>query len=193
MRKRDTRFATQERYTTLSNPLHDKSRPKKKKTVVVFGPEDFRYDPVARTCICPAGKSLNRRGAANVTGGHVGEHFQGAPRDCGPCPLRAQYLRTPGTTPVRNVAFCRDRVGRDVNDSALMRDRIDASAGRAQYARSTREQAPRSFCPARQWEGRCAVEAVVPRAQHREAREQRIRRLTMRTTRIGCALGDSQT
>ena len=49
-----------------------------KKTVVVFGPEDFRYDPVARTGICPAGKSLNRRGAANVTGGHVGEHCQGA-------------------------------------------------------------------------------------------------------------------
>ena len=134
MRKRDTRFATQERYTTLPNPLHDKSRPMKK-TAVVFGPEDFRYDPVARTCICPAGKSLNRRGAANVTGGHVGEHFQGAPRDCGPCPLRAQCLRTPGTTPVRNVAFFRDRVGRDVNYSALMRDRIDAPTGRAQYAR----------------------------------------------------------
>ena len=134
MRKRDTRFATQERYTTLPNPLHDKSRPMKR-TVVVFGPEDFRYDPVARTGICPAGKSLNRRGAANVTGGHVGEHFQGAQRDCGPCPLRAQCLRTPGTTPVRNVAFFRDRVGRDVNYSALMRDRIDAPAGRAQYAR----------------------------------------------------------
>ena len=134
MRKRDTRFATQDRYTTLPNPLHDKSRPMKK-TAVVFGPDDFRYDPVARTCICPAGKSLNRRGAANVTGGHVGEHFQGAPRDCGPCPLRAQCLRTPGTTPVRNVAFFRDRVGRDVNYSALMRDRIDAPTGRAQYAR----------------------------------------------------------
>ena len=134
MRKRETRFATQERYTTLPNPLHDTSRPMKR-TVVVFGPEDFRYDPVARTCICPAGKSLNRRGAANVTGGHVGEHFQGAQRDGGPCPLRAQCLRTPGTTPVRNVAFFRDRVGLDVNYSALIRDRIDAPAGRAQYAR----------------------------------------------------------
>ena len=33
MRKRDTRFATQERYTTLPNPLHDKSRPMKKRVV----------------------------------------------------------------------------------------------------------------------------------------------------------------
>jgi hypothetical protein len=134
MRQRDARFATQDRYTQLPNPLHDKSRPATK-SASVFSPEDFRYDPVARTGICPAGKSLNRRGAANVTGGHVGELFQGAQRDCGPCPRRAQCLRTPGTTPVRNVAFFRDRVGRDVNSSALMRDRIDAPAGRAQYAR----------------------------------------------------------
>jgi hypothetical protein len=134
MRKRDTRFATQERYTTLPNPLHDKSRPMKR-TVVVFGPEDFRYDPVARTCICPAGKSLYRKGASNITRDHIGAHFRGAKRDCGPCPRRAQCLRTPGTTPVRNVAFFRDRVGRVVNSSALMRDRIDAPAGRAPYAR----------------------------------------------------------
>jgi hypothetical protein len=33
------------------------------------------------------------------------------------------------------VAFFRDRVGRDVNYSALMCDRIDAPAGHAQYAR----------------------------------------------------------
>lgn len=66
MRQRDARFATQARYTALPNPLHDKSRPAKK-TVAVFGPDAFRYDPVARTCVCPAGKSLYRKGATNVT------------------------------------------------------------------------------------------------------------------------------
>jgi transposase len=133
MRQRDTRFATQGRYTTLPNPLHDKSRPAKK-LASVFGPEDFRYDPVARTCVCPAGKSLYRKGASNITRDHIGEHFRGAKRDCGPCPLRAQCLRTPATTPVRNVAFFRDRVGRAVNYSALMRERIDSVAGRERYA-----------------------------------------------------------
>ena len=111
MRKRDTRFATQERCTTLPNRLHDTSRPMKK-TMVVFGPEDFRYDPVARTCICPAGKSLHRRGAANLPGCHAGRHFQGAQRDGGPCPWRAQCLRTPGTTPVRRANTRRDRFTR---------------------------------------------------------------------------------
>jgi hypothetical protein len=134
MRKRDTRFATQDRYTTLPNPLRDKSRPARK-SATVFGPEAFQYDPVARTCVCPAGKSLYRKGAANVTRDHIGEHFRGAKRDCGPCPLRAQCLRTPATTLVRNVAFFRGRVSTQrVNYSALMRERIDAPAGRMQYA-----------------------------------------------------------
>ena len=134
MRRRDARFATQARYTTLPNPLHDKSRATRA-PLTVFGPEDFHYDPVARTCVCPSGKSLKRRGAARVTRDHIGAHFQGAKHDCGPCALRAQCLRTPATTPVRNVAFFHGRVStRHVNHTALMRDRIDSPDGRAQYA-----------------------------------------------------------
>ncbi|WP_343213766.1 transposase [Gemmatimonas sp.] len=114
--------------------MHDKSKPARK-PLEVFGPEDFQYDPVARTCVCPAGKSLYRRGAARVTGDHVGAHFRGAKRDCGPCALRAQCLRTPETTPVRNVAFFPGRVStRHVDHSAAMRKRIDRPEGRAQYA-----------------------------------------------------------
>lgn len=134
MRKRDARFAHQDRYTTLPNPLHDKSKPARA-PLAVFGPDDFQYDPVARTCVCPAGKSLQRRGAARVTRDHIGAHFQGTKRDCGPCTLRAQCLRTPDTTPVRNVAFFRGRVSTQrVNYSALMRERIDSPDGRTQYA-----------------------------------------------------------
>lgn len=133
MRRRDPRFATQDRYTSLPDPLHDKSKPARK-PLEVFGPEDFQYDPVARTCVCPAGKSLYRRGAARVTGDHVGAHCRGAKRDCGPCARRAQCLRTPETTPVRNVAFFHGRVStRHVDHSAAMRERIDSPAGRAQH------------------------------------------------------------
>ena len=139
MRQRDERFATQARYTALPNPLHDKSRAVRA-TPEVFGPGDFQYDPVARTCVCPAGKRLQRRGGARVTRDHVGAHFQGAKRDSGPCALRARCLRTPATTLVRNVAFFHGRIStREVNQSARMRarmrERIDAPAGRAQYAR----------------------------------------------------------
>lgn len=135
LRRRDVRFATQDRYTTLPDALYNKGAPPKKATAC-FTPTDFTYDPIARTCVCPAGKSLYRRGGARVTRDHIGDHYRGAKRDCGPCPLRAQCLRTPETTPVRNVAFFRGRVStQHVNHSAAMRARIDSPAGRTLYDR----------------------------------------------------------
>ncbi len=108
MRRRDERFRAQARYTALPDPLHDKSNVAP--TSPVFTPGDFVYDANARTCVCPAGKALYRKGQSNVTQGYVGEHFRGAKRDCVPCALRAHCLRTPETTAVRNVAFFRERV-----------------------------------------------------------------------------------
>lgn len=92
MRRRDERFATQERYTALPDLLHDKSRNAATQAPRVFTPEDFAYDANARTCICPAGKSLYRKGARNITRGFVGEHFRGAKRDCVPSAM--QHLPT---------------------------------------------------------------------------------------------------
>src|SRR5204863_4246593 len=59
---------------------------------------------------------------------------RGAKRDCAPCPLRTQCLRTPDMTPVRNVAFGRGRVGVTISHTEQMRQRIDSPEGRAQYA-----------------------------------------------------------
>ena len=95
MRKRNERFADREQHTNAPNPLHDKSGTVKK-TLPVFAPSDFAYDADARTCVCPAGKSLYRNGVSNVTNGLVGERFRGTKRDCALCALRDQCLRTPG-------------------------------------------------------------------------------------------------
>lgn len=132
MRKRDERYATQARYTALPDPLHDKSAGATPPPV--FTPQDFTYDAAARTCVCPAGKSLYRKGQSNQTNGYVGEHFRGAKRDCVPCALRARCLRTPETTAVRNVAFFRGRAQPPpVTHAAAMRARLDTPEGRAQY------------------------------------------------------------
>lgn len=70
-----------------------------------------------------------------VTNGFVSEQFRGAKRDCAPCPLRSQCLRTPRTTPVRNVAFVRGLSDPPaINHTALMKERLDTPSGRAQYA-----------------------------------------------------------
>jgi hypothetical protein len=137
MRRRDARFATQARHQQTADPLHDKSARPSPRGPAVYQPSDFTYDAVARTCICPAGKSLYRKGATNVTNGFVGAHFRGAKRDCLPCTHRPRCLRTPNTTAVRNVAFFYDRVVPPLTPethTARMKRRIDSPEGRALYA-----------------------------------------------------------
>ena len=132
MRQRDARFATQERHQQGPPTLHNKSPAPSHASI--FPPRDFTYDAAARTCICPAGKSLYRKGQSCVTNGFVAEVFRGAKRDCVPCPLRTQCLQTPGSTTARQVAFFRGRATQKrVTHSALMKARIDSPAGRARY------------------------------------------------------------
>jgi transposase len=141
MRKRDERFATQEHHRAKPDPLHDKSRPAEPPdTPRLFQPGDFQYDPVARTCRCPAGKSLYRKGRDLVVGQLIGAQFRGAKRDCVPCPLRARCLRHPERTETRQVMFFTGRVQHPRKRTpretltARMKVRIDTPEGRALYA-----------------------------------------------------------
>src|SRR3989338_7529611 len=97
MRQRDARFATQGRHRAKPEALHDKSRPAEPPDPYrLFQPRDFQYDPVARTCVCPAGKSLYRTGRQLIVGTHIGARVRGAQRGIG----RA-HDRTPVTVPSR--------------------------------------------------------------------------------------------
>jgi hypothetical protein len=69
-----------------------------------------------------------------VTNGYVADHFRGAQRDCGPCPLRTRCLRTPATTKTRQVAFFRGKAAdTPVSHTARTKQRIDSPEGRARY------------------------------------------------------------
>jgi transposase len=139
MRRRDERFATQGRHRAKPEALHDKSRPREQpRPLPLYQPSDFQYDPVARTCVCPAGKSLYRKGKHLVIGNHVGEQFRGAKRDCVPCSHRARCLRHPERTATRQVVFFSGRAARPrarpETYTARMKARIDTPEGRARYA-----------------------------------------------------------
>ena len=134
LRRRDARFATQARHLALPTPWHCKL-PKPTSTACL-APRDFVYDPVARTCVCPAATSLYRRGQARVTKGNVGEHFRGAKRDCMPCDRRPECLRSSATTPVRNVALLQARSPVACETpAARMQAQLDTPHGRAQDGR----------------------------------------------------------
>ncbi len=132
LRKRDERFETQAQHQVKPNPLYDKSGNKKK--TPCYKPDHFTHDPVAGTCICPAGKSLYRHGANCRINGREAVRYQGAKRDCVPCTHRDRCLRTPDETPTRQVAFFRDHNPTLADRlAASMRERIDSDEGRAQY------------------------------------------------------------
>jgi transposase len=131
MRQRDERFVTQGRHQEAPDPLHDKSNPEKK--AATYQPSDFTYDAEARTCVCPAGKSLYGHGNA-VINVYAVVRFQGAQRDCVPCSHRDRCLRTPEKTKTRQVAFFQGKVViLPESHSDRMKKRIDSPEGRVRY------------------------------------------------------------
>lgn len=134
MRKRDERFATQDRHKATPDPLYDKSDTEKKATT--YQPSDFTYDPEAQTCVCPAGKSLYGNGSHCLTNGLVSVRFRGAQRDCMPCSHRARCLRTPAKTQTRQVAFFQGKAASTPESyTDKMKRCIDSPEGRTLYGR----------------------------------------------------------
>ena len=137
MRSRDDRFAEQDKYKALPDPLYDKSNTGKnaKKKAAVYRPEDFNSDPETKTCLCPAGKTLYGNGSGCVINGFSAIKFQGAQRDCVPCEQRDRCLRTPAKTKTRQVAFFQGKADGHESYTDKMKARIDSPEGRIRYGR----------------------------------------------------------
>ncbi len=86
--------------------------------------------------IHPAGKRLYRNGTNCNIGGHRAIKFTGTQRDCKQCPLRAQCLRHPQRTSVRQVAiFVGKHADAEETASERMKRKIDAEHGRQMIGR----------------------------------------------------------
>jgi hypothetical protein len=133
MRGRDERFAGQDKYKALPDPIHDKGG--KPKQAARYQPKDFKHDPQAGTCICPAEKQLYGDGSGCIIGGRAAIRFKGAQRDCMPCTHRDRCLLTPEKTKVRQVAFFQGNADGTESYTDKMKARIDSPEGRIQYGR----------------------------------------------------------
>jgi transposase len=138
MRKRDERFAGQDKYKALPDPLHDKSggapEADADKTGKLFGPKDFSWDALANRCICPAGQQLYSNGSQCTVNGRTYRKFTGTQAGCGPCALRSQCLRHPDRTPVRQVAFFHKGQASPLRFTERMKQAIDSPRGRRLYS-----------------------------------------------------------
>jgi transposase len=135
MRKRDERLAGQAHHRAKPDPLHDKRSAGHQQRVRLFRPQDFQFDAQANTCVCPAGRHLYSSGNACKTDGRIAHKFTGTIAGCGGCPLRAQCLRHPERTRVRQVSFFAKAQPAAHAATQLMKRAIDSARGRAIYSR----------------------------------------------------------
>ena len=134
-RKRDPRYEGQEQHTAKPEALWDKS-PKPADKPKLFRPSDFKLAEDYSHCICPAGKRLYRNGGNCNIGGKRAIKYSGTQRDCKDCPLRAQCLRHPKRTPVRQVAiFMGKHDQAEESATERMKRKIDSEQGREMIAR----------------------------------------------------------
>jgi transposase len=134
-RQRDPRYAGQEQHTAKPEALWDKS-PKPPEKPKLFQPCHFKVAADQSHCICPAGKRLYRNGGNCNIGGRQAIKFSGAQRDCQNCPKRAQCLRHPQRTLVRQVAIFLGRHAKaQQKASERMKRKIDTDKGREMIAR----------------------------------------------------------
>jgi transposase len=127
-RQRDRRFA--------SAPRHKERAYQDRGTSRLFRPEDFTYDEAKRTCICPAGKYLYRNGVNVTIQGLTGMKFTAPKSACSACGLRAQCLRHPEKTPVRQVVFFTGRMPHASESfTTKMKRKIDSTVGKLIYQR----------------------------------------------------------
>ena len=170
-RKRDPRYARQGAHKGKPDPLWDKRSKIPKPTL--FKPADFQFDPEAKTCVCPAGKPLYSNGSNCTFNDYSAMKFRGAERDCVPCPLRAQCLRTPEKTKTRQVALFQGKRGPEKPDgpdegqnrqpARQSHDYPPFRHGRTGIWQSQKQQAPRPLYLARPHKSRRTMVAVLSR------------------------------
>ena len=126
-RKRDPRFADQERF---KDGLHGKQRPAAKPSL--FTTSDFSFDPAKQVYLCPQGKELTCHARNQVNRYRTYDIYHARIEDCAVCPLRARCLSKSSTSrrylsvPVQT---------QPLNLIDEMKAKIDTEQGKRIYAR----------------------------------------------------------
>ena len=130
-RSRNPLFKSSETYHTEQ----EKRRLKRSKGKPrLFTHEDFHFNGNAKTCICPAGKTLWLQSPNIKTKDKSYSRFTGYLKDCRACPLQKQCMRKPPKSTGRQVQFQLNKASL-VSFSDRMKVKIDSAVGRRQYSK----------------------------------------------------------
>ena len=137
MRKRDERFAGQEKYKVNPDPLYDKTAANKPKPVKRFGPRDFSFND-DNTATCPAGQLLRSSGSLYITASGLRyQTYAAKAADCQTCAMSGRCLKgplKPNDGRGRQVTRFERSAQDPANPSERMRQAVDSPRGRQLYS-----------------------------------------------------------
>ena len=129
-RKRDPRFV---------NQAGKKEKPKRANESELFSADDFHFDPLTKSCLCPAGEVMWLKKEGTDAYGNEKVFFMGRLSKCRSCSLAKQCMRRPESASHRKgsgrqVSFVVKRsIVKEVS-TQWMRNRIDSPAGKQIYS-----------------------------------------------------------
>ena len=126
-RKRDPRFADQERF---KDGVHGRQRPDAKPSL--FTTADFSFDPGKQVYLCPQGKELTCHARNQINRYRTYDVYRARVEDCAACPVKARCLSKP-TSSRRYLSVPVDTQPPNLIDE--MKAKIDSEQGKRIYAR----------------------------------------------------------
>lgn len=137
-RSRDPKFTNQKK---KYGKRHQDELPKSLKShhaKQVIPASEFDFDPVNRTCRCPAGELISYRGERESPDGKVKAWFEGRLLQCRHCDLKHQCMKNPSAADHRKgagrqVSFMLAQQ-RKPNYTDWMKHRVDSDYGKQVYS-----------------------------------------------------------
>jgi transposase len=126
-RKRDARFADQERF---KDGIHGRQRPNAKSSL--FTASDFSFDPGKQVYLCPQGKELTCYARNQTNRYRTYDLYRARVEECAVCPVQARCLSKP-TSSRRYLSVLVDTQPPNLIDE--MKAKIDSGQGKQIYAR----------------------------------------------------------
>ena len=131
-RSRDPKFKRQK---AKYGKRHQDKRTTKKNTLAA---SEFHFDPVSKTCVCPAGNSLSPRGEREDKAGNQKIFFEGRLSQCRACARKQDCMRNPASANHRKGNGRQVSFKLDANNKPSytdwMKRRVDSDRGKQIYS-----------------------------------------------------------